>query len=353
MLLCDLRREAEMLSIPVFWWLDRLTFLQLVIVTLLYGVLTVFFDVAYQSYLPVVVPKDQLMDGNSKLGTTQSTAQMLGQAIAGGAVALLGPVWAVLTDACGFVVSALSLLGIHTRETRVATPAAGEQRPSQWHEMLAGLRFVLGHRTLRKLVACSATSNFAVSMIFAVSMVYLARTLGLSPLWVGLILAFGGFGGVAGGLVAARLSARFGSARIVWLARLWFGWTGLLMPLAHHGPSAVLFGIGQFGIVAITIIYNAAQVTYRQAICPAALMGRMNAAVRWISWAPLPLGALAGGAIATWFGVRATLTIGALGIWLAALWIYFSPLRGQRDIDDAVPVEPGPADDSEVQGVHR
>jgi predicted MFS family arabinose efflux permease len=94
-----------------------------------------------------------------------------------------------------------------------------------------------------------------------------------------------------------------------------------------------LFGLGYFGMYFSAVVYNIAQISYRQAICPPTLLGRMNASVRWIAWGTIPLGALAGGSLATWIGVRATLWIAGAGVWAAGLLVFFSPLRGRRDVE--------------------
>jgi MFS family permease len=137
---------------------------------------------------------------------------------------------------------------------------------------------------------------------------------------------------VAGGALAGRLSRRIGSARIIWVSMLVLSLPQLLIPLAEPGWGVVLFVVGLAGFLFSAVIYNVAQVSYRQAICPPRLMGRMNAAVRWIVWGTLPLGGLLGGAFGTAVGVRPTLWIAFAGSWLAGWWVFFSPLRTMRDI---------------------
>jgi len=90
-------------------------------------------------------------------------------------------------------------------------------------------------------------------------------------------------------------------------------------------------GMACFSFAAV--VYNVAQVSYRQAICPPRLLGRMNAAVRWVVFGTLPLGAVIGGALGAVIGVRPTLWIAFAGSWAAGWWVYFSPLRRQRDFD--------------------
>jgi predicted MFS family arabinose efflux permease len=293
-------------------------------------VLTVFFDVAYQSYLPTLLNRDQLVDGNGKIGTTQSAAQMLGLPMAGGMVSLVGAARSVLVDAGSFLVSAVSLALIRTPEP---ARAARVDRPAFRAQMVEGLGFVVGHPILRKIVACTSTSLFFGSMTTALEMVFLVRHLSVQPGTAGLITACAGLGGAVGGVLGGRLGRLAGTSRIIWLSILGAGWTGLLIPLARPGWGVLLFGLGYFGMYFSAVVYNIAQISYRQAICPPALLGRMNASVRWIAWGTIPLGALAGGSLATWIGVRATLWIAGAGVWAAGLLVFFSPLRGRRDVE--------------------
>ena len=122
----------------------------------------------------------------------------------------------------------------------------------------------------------------------------------------------------------------FGSARIVWLSagdRAVHLRRRLGVPGLGLGLVSVCFAASGFG----SVVYNVAQVSYRQSICPPHLLGRMNAAVRFIVWGTMPLGALAGGVLGSTLGVRETLFVGAAGMCLAVLWVIASPLFGRRD----------------------
>lgn len=330
MMWCDVLRAAVVATVPVAWYLDTLTLTHLCAVALVTGSLTVFFDVAYQSYVPVLVDKESLIDANGKLGTTSSAAATIGPTVAGVLVATIGGARALAADAVSFLVSAVSLFLIRTPEPKPARPDG--PRPAFRKEMGEGLGFVVRHPVLRRIVACTGTVNLFAHMALAMEMPFLIRELGLSPGKAGLLLALGTVGGVLGGLLAGRLARTIGSARIIWLAPLVLGLPSYLAPLAYPGWRVVLYGIGWFAFTFGAVVYNTAQVTYRQQICPPELLGRMNAAVRWIVWGTIPLGALLGGAFATWFGLRPTLWIGLVGASLGGLWVYFSPLRRLRDV---------------------
>jgi predicted MFS family arabinose efflux permease len=185
---------------------------------------------------------------------------------------------------------------------------------------------------LRKAVAWSGSANFFVIMVESLGPVFLIRTVHLRPGYVGLLLALGAVGGVVGGLTSGLLARRVGSARISWLSMTVFALPGLLIPMAQSGPRVLLFAVGWMSWTFSSTLCFIALTSYRQAICPPELLGRVNASARWIVWGTLPLGGLAGGALGSAIGVRPTLWIAVIGGCCSGLWLFFSPLRGMRDI---------------------
>src|SRR5882757_9925001 len=175
MLRADLCRFVLLLTIPVAWWLHALTIGQLIVVALLVGLLTVFFDVAYQSYLPSLVGREHIVEGNAKLQISQSAAQVSGPALSGLLVQLIGAATSVLATAVGFLASALFLLRIRTVEP---VPARGERRGMR-AEIAEGLRFVLHQPTLRAITFCTGTSNLFFSISSAAMLLFLVRQLDL------------------------------------------------------------------------------------------------------------------------------------------------------------------------------
>ncbi|MFE4621565.1 MFS transporter [Streptomyces mirabilis] len=331
MLVCDLARMLLIGSIPVAAVLGSVTLGQLYVVVSVVGALTVFFDIAAQSYLPLLVDRSLLADGNGKLGASASVAQLAGPSLAGALVSVMGLARTLVLDAASYALSVVSLLLIRTPEPARAPGPPGTPRGAAFRAAMAeGLRFVLRHPVLRAIVACTATSNFFITAIESIQMVYLTRTLHARPAQICLILALGAVAGLAGGLCAGRLSARVGSARIIWLSLLVPGALYVLLPLARSGAGLALYAIGWAALSLSAVVYNTAQISYRQAICPPELLGRMNASVRWVVWGPMPLGALFGGSMGTWIGLRPSLWICALGAWAAGLLLLLSPLRGMR-----------------------
>jgi MFS family permease len=331
MIWCDLARMLIIGSVPVVAAFGALTMAQLYVVAVAAGVCTVFFDVSYQSYLPVLVSPGQLMDGNGKLGATQSFAQVAGPGIGGGLVGLFGAAKAMSGDAISYLVSVVSLIAIRVPEQ----PPLRTQRRSLRAEIAEGLMFVVRHPILRQIVACTGTANIFSGVQMAMEIIFLIRVLHVRPAETGLIIAIGSVGGIIGGISSGLLSRWIGSARIIAYSLIVFGLPQLLLPLAEPGWRVVLFPIGFAALSFSAVIYNVSQVSYRQAVCPPELLGRMNAATRWIVWGTIPIGGLIGGALGAGIGVRPTIWIAFVGSWLAGLWVFFSPLRRMRDIPGA------------------
>jgi MFS family permease len=330
MIWCDLARLVLIGSIPVAAGLGVLALWQLYLVAVLAGVCSVFFDVSYQSYLPGIVGPEHLMDGNGKLGASQSFAQVCGPGLGGGLVGAFGAAGAMSADAISYAVSVASLLGIRLPEPPPPPRANRNLRA----EIGEGLSFVVRDPILLKIAACTATANLFGGMESALTILFLVRVLKVHPADTGLVLAVASLGGVAGGVLSGRVSGWIGSARIIWVSMLVMALPTFLIPLAQPGWGVALFAVGFAALSFTSVVYNVAQVSYRQAICPPALLGRMNAAIRWIVWGTLPLGGLLGGAVGTAIGIRPTIWIGITGAWAAGLFVYFSPLRKMRDVPE-------------------
>jgi MFS family permease len=355
---CDVFRMLTIGSVAVAAVFKVLTMTQLFAVALLAGLATVFFDVAYQSYVPYLVHRERLHDANGKLGATQAFAQVAGPGLGGGLFGLL-KAGAMAVDALSYAVSFVTMLLIRTREPRPARSArsarAAEAQPERLpvrKEVLAGLAFVVGHPVLRKIAACTGTSNLFSQMAGALEIIFLVRVLHVPAADTGLLVAVGSLGGILGGVLSGRLSRWIGSARIIWFSMLVFGAVPIVMPLSEPGWRLVFFPISVAGLSFMAVIYNVAQLSYRQLICPPELLGRMNAAIRWIVWGTLPLGGLLGGVLgsAGVIGIRPTIWVGVIGSWAASFWVVFSPLRTMRDIPkhDAAPPAPASPDDESL-----
>ena len=328
----DLGRVLALGSVPVAYAVGGLTLVQLFVVTLTSGILTVFFDVAYQSYLPALVGREHLVEGNAKLTGSAQVAAVAGPSVAGGLVQAIGSSAAVAVDSVSFLASAAAVGAIRSPEPKPVV--SGEGHPKLVHDIGEGLRFVFGDALLRAIAATTATSNLFSGIAAAVEIVFLVRAVHASPGVIGLLFAMGGGGGVVGALAAGPIARRFGGARatIVGIAG---GAGALLIPLTMPGAGLLLFGAGMFIVSFSAVVYNVNQVSFRQRLCPDRLLGRMNATMRFVVWGVLPIGALIGGVLGSVAGLRPTLWIGAAGEAVAGIWLLVSPMRAMRDFPDA------------------
>ncbi|WP_405828318.1 MFS transporter [Streptomyces sp. NBC_01176] len=334
MIVCDVLRLVIVGSVPVAAAFGVLTMAQLYVVAAAAGVCTVFFDVSYQSYVPSLIRTEDLMAANGKLGTTQAFAQLGGPGLGGGLVGVFGAAGAMTADAVSYAISVLSILGIRKREE--PPPARTADEPLR-RRITEGLRFVFGHPILRRVVACTGTANLFSGMSSALVMVFLVRVLHVRPALTGLIVAGAAVGGMAGGVFAGRLAKKIGSARIIWVSSLVLSAPQVVAAAAWQGWGVLLFPLG-WGIAYFAgMVYNVAQLSYRQSVTPPELLGRMNAAVRWIVWGTLPFGGILGGVLGSLIGVRPTLWLAFIGTWAAGWFVYFSPLRHMRDVPRPAP----------------
>jgi predicted MFS family arabinose efflux permease len=204
-------------------------------------------------------------------------------------------------------------------------------------QIAEGLRYVLRHPLLRPITCSTGTFNFFNGIQNAVIVLFLARVLGLAPGTIGLLFTAGGIGGLLGAITSAWAARRFGQARVIWLSVLVTAPFGLLIPVAQADWRIALIFIADVAIGYGVVVYNVAQVSFRQAICPDRLLGRMNASIRFLVWGTLPLGALVGGLLGEWLGVRGALWVAMGGQILAVLWVLGSPLRTMRDLPTEQP----------------
>jgi MFS family permease len=324
----DLVRAVALGSIPLADAVDALTIGQLYAVALVTGVSTVFFDVAYQSYLPELVARDQLVESNAKLQASESVSQVAGPGLGGLLIQALTAPYAVLVDALSFLWSAGWVAAIRTRPPK-------RERPPDRHlgrEIKEGLAFVVGNPILRAIATCTALWNLFAGVSMAVFYVLLARTLHLSAGVIGLITSVSAVGGLIGSVIATRVAARIGQGPAIWVSILAAAPCGLVAPFVQRDWTLGLLVLAQLVFWVTTVVYNVTQVSFRQGVCPPELLGRMNATIRFLVWGVLPLGGLLGGVLGSTVGVRAALFVAAIGWFLPVLPVYFSPLRRLREL---------------------
>lgn len=330
MVVADLGRAVILGCVPIAALAHVLRIEYLYAVAFLAGVLTVFFDVAYTSFLPALIERTQLVEGNSKLEGSAATAQLTGPGIAGVLVQLVTGPLAIAVDAVSFLLSAVLVGAI-----RITEPAPGSRTQGQhlWGELTAGLRLLLGHPLTRPVAVGAAMGALFSNVAGAVFVLYATRALHLGPALLGLVFLAGGAGAILGAVLCARLARRWQVGRSI-VGGLVLAYVPRLLVPFVGGPQAVvvatLMGV-QFVSGLAFIVWDINQLTLRQAVTPDRALGRLNASFRFLVWGAIPIGSLVGGWLGTTLGLQAALLIGSGGALLAPVWIGFSPVRALRE----------------------
>ena len=352
MIVCDVISAALYASVPVAAWAGVLSTWLLVAVQLAGGAASVLFMTAYQVYLPSIVAPGELIEGNTKMQGSASAAAFAGPSLAGLVAQLLGAVTALLCNAVSFLVSAACLLGARARPSR---PAAGA-RPTAVRspvtrspavppttlrrEIADGLMLVLRDPFLRQLSLFWAAANLALTGYAALLVVFLVRVVGLTPGSVGLLTAIPGIGGILGALVTGRITARYGTARGLLLSTLFTVPFCLLIPLTGPGPRLAFYVAGSLLACTGIAVGNIVIAAFRQSYSPPGMCGRVTATMRFLIFGTSPLGALLGGSLGTWLGVRPALWVLLGAVTLSGTLLLSPSLRGRRDLPAAPPLRP-------------
>jgi MFS family permease len=330
LIISDLVRAVLLATIPLAAVFDLVSIGQLIMVSLLVGAARVFFDIGYRSYLPSVIGKDRVLTGNASLEFIRASGQVVGPGLGGLLVTVISAAWVIGIQAVTFVVSAITILTIRTRE-RVVVDA--HHRVRLRSQVSAGLQYVWRHRVLRATAVAGAVSNTAFAAAGSVSFIFMNRTLLMSPMRIGLTVAIGSIAVMIGAALTPRIARRVGSARLVWLSLAVTTPPALAGAFARPGWATVLivFAIaaGELG----QISYAITNVSLRQRICPDHLLGRVNATMTVLIMGLLPVGALAGGVLGGLIGPRGTLLVVG-GLLVSAPVILYRGLRGVREVEE-------------------
>lgn len=330
MIITDLGRALVLLAIPILAILGQLQIWHLYIITALVGVMTVFFRVADQSYLPFLVGREQLFEGNSKLGVTSSIAEVGGPPMAGVLVQLITAPIAIFLDALSFVASALFVGAIRTPEPPISTH---EERPRLFRQIVEGANVILHSPILRPIAAAAGTRSF-FGGFFGLYTLYAINDLHLTPFLVGVLIGAGGAGSLVGALYTRRIVARFGLGPTMIITSALTGILGFLTPLAT-GPiwlvTTMMFIPQLLGDMMFTV-FDINELSLRQSITPDHVLGRTNASIHFITGGLNALGLIIGGALGETIGARYTLLIAVVGFFLGTLWLVFSPLWNVRAV---------------------
>lgn len=317
MMWAALTRCVTILAVPLLWLTGHLRIEVLYVVAVLVGVVSVFFDVAYQSYVPVLVPEEDIGAANARLEATAQVSTLGGPALAGLLMRVVSAPVVMLVDALTYLVSFLSLSVTKDAEQRPA-PAAGSER-RLLTDVGEGLRFVRDQPVIRRLAVSMGVSNFFATVVSTLVPVLVMRTIGFDSFMLGLVMTCGAAGGVLGALLAPKARQRFSAGAVMSCGLLTAAFFTVANPVAAvvapHGKilaGAVLL-LGEFGMTVGALLFNVTQVSLRQTLCPKNLLGRMNASIRFVVWGSMPLAALVAGWLGSAIGVTATLWVGVVG----------------------------------------
>lgn len=320
----DLGRAFLAALIPIAAFLEVLRIEHLYVISFFAGALNITSEVSAMAFLPSVVEKENLVEGNSKFAATDSIAAIAGPSLSGFLVQILTAPVTILIDAVSFVFSAIFVWTIRAPEPEIP---AKEEKQSVWSEIVEGFHFVYKSAILRPLAESIALHFLFMLMISTIFMLYAIRELRLEPLILGVILSAFGFGFFAGALLVKRLTNRFGQGNLMIFATFLNALACLFIPLAS-GSSAVFVLFAAHFLLAFGIqIHGINLMSLRQAITPNHLQGRMNGSFRFVNVFMMMFGALFAGFLGEIIGLRNTLFIGAVGMFLPFLRLVFSPIR--------------------------
>jgi predicted MFS family arabinose efflux permease len=339
---CDVISATLYASVPITAWAGVLSTGLVVVIQLLAGAASVLFMTAYQVYLPAVVTPEELVEGNTKMQGSASAAAFAGPGLAGLVAQLLGAVTALLFNAISFVVSAACLLGARRTAGRSGhpspqRPAAPRRRSTLRREIADGLLLVVRDPFLRQLSVFWAVANLALTGYAALLFVFLVRVVGLTPVVVGLLAAIPGIGGILGALITGRVTGRCGTARGLLLSTLAAIPFVLLIPLTGPGPQLAFYIAGSLVAFTGIAVGNIIIAAFRQSYPPAGMCGRVTATMRFLIFSTSPLGALLGGILGTWLGIRNALWILFSTLTLSGTLLLTDALTGRRNLPGMVP----------------
>lgn len=326
-------RAILLATVPLAVLLHVLSLPQIFVVAFLVGTLEAIFLVAYLAYLPTLVPRALLVDGNSKLQMSQSAAQVAGPGIGGVLVQLLTAGIAIIADVIAYTAAAIFVASIQEREIPRAPRAAASLR----HEIAEGLGALVGHPVLRGMLVSATILLFFYGALVSAQIVYLSREIGLDPVTIGGILGAGSVSALIGAGLAGPLGARIGIGPSIVLANIILILGAATFPASlGRGTDAVpLLVAGQLALNLGATIYNVNGPSLRQALTPDRLLGRVNASYRFVAWGAFPMGAVAMSACIGAIGIYGGLVLVIAGFCAALVWVLASPLARVRQVEAA------------------
>ena len=331
LLVTNIGRAILLGFIPILAVMGWLRIEYLYSIAALVGSLTVMFYLAFQAFLPTLLQRDHLVEGNSKLSASQSIAEIGGPGLAGVLVQLVTAPIAIVVDALTFFIAAGSLALMRTPEPRLASST---NLHNLLREIREGFRITFGNRYLRAFAGEAATYNLFWQIIFTVFVLYAVRDLHYSSGMLGLLFSVGSVGALCGALLTGFVARRIGVGITIISTAALGDAPLLILPFITRSTTGALvlllcaFFLQGIGITGCNVHVD----SIRQILIPDELRGRANASYRLLVSGVLPVGALLSGFLGLWIGLQPTLLVGALGLLSTCLWLVFSPIPRLRNL---------------------
>lgn len=331
----DVFRAFMLATVPVLFAMDMLTLWWLYVVVFAMGVAGVLFEIAYRSYLPILVPPEQLGDGNSKLQLSDSVSKAVGPSLAGVLIATRSAPLVILVDAVSYVLSALCLISIRKKED----PPPPDDGGTMIAAIRQGFGFVMSQPIIRPLAIASAVySFFDIGILQTLYIPYVIDGAGVPAGWVGAVLAVGGVGAIAGAWLSVRLMKRAGPGPTMFWSTVIGNSALILVPLAG-GPLWLAIGVlavSQLLVGLCTQIFVVNNITVLQSATPRELVGRVIATIWAMGLVPAPLGALVAGLLGQAIGMwPVVLTAAVIGAVVPMIVLARSPIPKLREMPTA------------------
>jgi MFS family permease len=321
-------RAALLVTIPIAFWLGVLTLAQLYVVAFLIGTLSTLFFVAYTTLFVALVPRERYLEGNALLNGSRAFSFVGGPSVGGALVQALSAPAALLADAASFLVAAFTLGSIEPVEPPTEEATEGHVK--------AGLRYLWRSPVIRASLLATATINLFNFVFWALFLLYAVRTLHLRPGILGLVLGVASIGGVLGSILTGRISRRVGVGPAFIFSCVLFTAPLVLVPFARgpHWLVLVLLVVAEFlsgfGVMVLDIVGG----SIKTALIPDRLRARVAGAYMVVNYGVRPVGALLGGALGTWIGLRPTLWIASTAAIAGVLWLLPSPFTRMRELPE-------------------
>jgi MFS family permease len=320
----DLVRAVAVASLPVAAWTGVLTMPHIYAVAAVVGAASALFQITDNAYVPALVGREHVVQGNSVIEATESVAEVAGPGLAGVLIQIFTAPIAVAIDAASYLVSALFLGSIEKREEPAA---AEEEAPSMWRDIAVGFRVSWNHELVRPILLALTATSFFGGFFAALYMLFALDVLGLDPATIGVVISMGGVGALLGAVGSSAIVRRLGLGRALIATFAISGLGALCIPAAQGPLWLVLVFLFTHQLVGdgFHTAFAVQAVSLRQTVLPLAVLARSNAAFTALAGAAMPLGALVAGVVGELIGARAALWIGMGGGALAPLFLL--PLR--------------------------